>query len=464
MRTPALIALAAMAGILSAAAPADTVQLRDDAPDRHVVVKGDTLWDISAKFLNTPWLWPELWQLNKEQISNPHLIYPGDVILLQMTAAGPRLAKMETLKLSPSVHSEPIPRGEAIPTIPYAAVKAFLQRPLVAGSALLEEAPTLLASEDGRVMVTTGDRVYAGGIVADARDWHIVRIGKPLVDPDSGQEIAREVAYVGDARTLTAANPATLSINYVDREVLAGDRLIPALQEGGLDFLPRPPQTVVHGKIISAYGSTQASGKYSTVVINKGRADGIEVGHVLAVFREGRVLGPQTMRERIAGYAPDSGYLDAAKERQGRIEYKNLGEELVDFIDPFDFFFKPFPDGRRGWRYLDYKCLKPGSGVAADQRYDPAEQAQDCPAEQKKLGHRWAYMDIGCLKPGKQISFGEFFDPKEVYQPHCRPMALKLPDVRNGLVMVYRVFDRVAYALVMESSSPLYLLDSVRNP
>jgi hypothetical protein len=459
-----MIATAALAGLFAAASVAEPVRLREDAPDRHVVVKGDTLWDISAKFLKDPWLWPEVWRLNREEIRNPHLIYPGDVILLQLTAAGPRLSRMETVRLGPSMHSEPIPRGEAIPSVPYAAVKSFLQRPLVAGGALLAEAPALLGSEDGRVMVTTGDRVYAAGIDGDARDWHVVRIGKPLVDPDSGREIAREVEYVGDARTLVAGNPATLVVRTVEREVLAGDRLIPALQEVGLDFLPRPPQAAVNGRIISAYGGTQASGKYSTVVINKGRADGLDVGHVLAVYREGRALGPAGVRERMATFSPKSGYLDAAKERQGQIEYANFGEEVVDFADPFDFFFKPFPDGRRGWRYMDYKCLQPGGEVAADRLYDPAAQTRDCPAGEDKLGHKWAYMDIGCLKHGKQIRFGEEFDPKEVYAPHCRPLAVKLPDVRNGLVMVYRVFDRVSYALVLEAASPLYLLDSVRNP
>ncbi len=460
MRILALIASL----FLAFTAWADTVQLREDAPDRHVVVKGDTLWDISAKFLKSPWLWPELWAANKEAIKNPHLIYPGDVVYLTMTPQGPRLGRIEGARLSPSVHAAAIPSEAAISTIPYGVVQAFLQRPLVAGTDTLKQAPTLVASEDGRVMLTTGDRVYATGMNLDARDWHIVRLGKSLKDPDSSSEIAREVEYVGDARTVTAGTPAVLSISHVEKEVLVGDRLLPALAAGSVDFLPRAPDRPVAARIISAYGGAQGAGKYSTVVINKGRADGIEIGHVLAVFREGRTLGKAPGESRLSSFDPKSGYIDAAKEREGRIAYQGPGEEAVDLLDPFDFFFKPYPDGRRGWRYLDYKCLPAGSGVSADQTHDPAQAMVDCPAAGGAETRKWAYLDIGCLKPGKQISFGEFFDPRDVYEPHCRPSVVKLPDVRTGLVMVYRVFDRVAYALVMESTSPLYLLDSVRNP
>lgn len=439
-------------------------QIRDDAPDRHVVVKGDTLWDISAKFLKTPWLWPELWQANRDHIRNPHLIYPGDVVYLIMTPDGPRLSKMETVKLSPTVHATPIIVEDAIPTIPYATVKAFLQRPLVADGAALAKAPKLIASEDGRVMITLGDRVYADAVATDAKDWNIVRLGKPLLDSASGEEIAREVEFVGSAKTLARGRPATLEITQVDREILMGDRLIPAVAGNGLDFVPRAPAKQVEGRIISAYGGSQSAGRYSTVIIDKGRADGLDLGHVLAVFRDGRTIGAAATEGRLKSYSPKSGYLDGNRERERQAGYKNFWEELVDFLDPFDFFYKPFPDGRRGWRYMDYKCLKPGTELVAGEFHDPAKVMEDCPEGEEQKAGNWAYMDIGCLKPGSQITFGEFFDPKEVYEPHCRPEVARLPDVETGHVLIYRVFDRVAYGLVMDSPRPIYLLDGVRNP
>jgi hypothetical protein len=462
MRKLALIALLTA----SFAAAADTVQLRADAPNRHIVVKGDTLWDISAKFLKSPWKWPELWQNNKAEIKNPHWIYPGDVIYLTMTQQGPRLSLVNTVKLSPTVHSEVIPDvSQAIPTIPYSAVEAFLRRPLVASSTELASAPTLIASEDGRGLLTLGDPVYATGIKTDSGKWNIVRIGKALRDPESGKEIAHELIYVGDAQTQEEGNPTTLIITGVEQEIQVGDRLLPvASTMDGIDFMPRAPERQIEGKIISAFGSSQATGKYSTVIINKGTFDGLSLGHVLAVYREGRSIGPDANRGRLASFDPKDGYIDANNERAHRVEYKNFGEEVIDFLDPFDFLFRIFPDGRRGWRYIDNQCLKPGANVRADEFHDPAKSMEDCSADKELASRKWAYMDIGCLKSGKQINFGDAFDPKDVYERHCRPENVKLPDVKTGHILIYRVFGHVAYGLVMDSSGPIYLLDTVKNP
>ncbi|MFA5081082.1 MAG: LysM domain-containing protein [Hydrogenophilaceae bacterium] len=378
MRTLALIVSLGIAFSLAlpATATAETVQLREDAPTRHVVVKGDTLWDISAKFLKSPWLWPELWRTNDDHIKNPHLIYPGDVIYLVMTPDGPRLSRMGTIKLSPGIHAEPI--TDAIPPIPYSAVKAFLERPMVADAEVLAKAPRLIGSEDGRGLSSQGDRVYADTVTADTPRWNIVRLGKPLKDPATSEVLAHEVAYVGDARPLIKASPATLEITSVASEVQAGDRLIPAMSAGNIDFEPHAPAKPIDGQILSAFGRDQVTGRYETVIISKGSVDGIERGHVLAVFRAGKSVGRAEGDSRIKSFSPKSGYLDGAKERGNNNPYV------------------PFNN---------------------------AEQAEPGPTG-----------------------------------------ATQLPNVRTGLVMVYRVFNRVSYALVMESYSPLFLLDHVGNP
>ncbi|MDD4881440.1 MAG: LysM domain-containing protein [Gallionellaceae bacterium] len=378
MRTLALIVSLGIAFSLAmpATATAETVQLREDAPTRHVVVKGDTLWDISAKFLKSPWLWPELWRTNDDHIKNPHLIYPGDVIYLVMTPNGPRLSVMKTVKLSPGIHSEPI--TDAIPPIPYSAVKAFLERPSVADADTLAKAPRLIGSEDGRGMSSQGDRVYADAVGADTASWNIVRLGKPLRDPASGELLAHEVAYVGDARTVVKASPATLEITAVASEVQAGDRLIPAYTAGNTDFEPHAPAKPIDGQIISAFGRDQTTGRYETVIISKGHVDGIESGDVLAVFRAGKSVGRAEGESRTKSFSPKSGYMDSAMERGNNNTYV-----------PFN-----------------------NSGLA----------------ESGPAG------------------------------------ATRLPDVRTGLIMVYRVFDRVSYALVLESYSPIFLLDHVGNP
>lgn len=390
MRKLALIALLTA----SFAAAADTVQLREDAPDRHVVVKGDTLWDISAKFLKSPWKWPQLWQTNKDRIKNPHWIYPGDVVYLVMTPEGPRLSVMETVKLSPTIHSTPIPEAkQAIPTIPYSEVEAFLGRPLVASVSELAHAPVLVGSVDDRAMMSMGDRVYATGVQADAGKWNIVRIGKALKDPDTGEELAREVTYLGDAKTVAPGSPTSLVITKADREIQPGDLLLPATQVNALDFDPRAPEKQIEGKIISAYGSSQTAGKYSTVIINKGRVDGLALGHVLGVYKTGREAGRGPDYSKLTSFSPKSGYINGDLER--------------------------------------------GSSA-------------------------WAGVDIACIKPGAQLSAGD--KNSDVFTTDCHIPYVKLPDLEIGHILLYRVFDRVSYGLVMDASNPIYLLDTVKNP
>ncbi|MBK6744888.1 MAG: LysM peptidoglycan-binding domain-containing protein [Hydrogenophilales bacterium] len=166
---------------------ADTVKLRDDAPDRHVVVKGDTLWDISAKFLKTPWKWPELWQVNKAEIKNPHLIYPGDVVYLIMTPDGPRFAKIQTVKLSPRIHGEPIPnQSDAIPALPPEAIAPFIAQAGVIDAERLPMLPRILGADDDRVLLMLGDTAYATQGDGYTVNWSIVRPGADLIDPDTG--------------------------------------------------------------------------------------------------------------------------------------------------------------------------------------------------------------------------------------------------------------------------------------
>jgi hypothetical protein len=438
---------------------ADTVKLKDDAPDRHVVVKGDTLWDISAKFLNTPWKWPELWQLNKAEIKNPHLIYPGDVVVLIMTADGPRLSVIPTVKLTPRVRSEPLrSEADAIPSIPAEAVAPFIAQAGVIDPERVANMPRVLGTDDKRVFMATGDTVYATAGDGFTTKWHIVRPGGDLIDPDSGAYLGKEAIHVADASTVVEGSPQTLRIERSVMEINKGDRLIPAAATELATMVPRSPDKVIDGKIISAYGGVNATARHANVVINKGRGDGLEPGHVLAIYRTGRTVGglaPKTASKHRAS--------DLELQRPETVEYKNFWEEALDFLDPFNFFFKPYADGRRGWRYIDGKCLKDGAKVSADATYEPTAELVDCTPENAKA--KWAYMDIGCLKHGKSVTYDQPFDPKEVYQPHCRPEAVvKLPDVRTGLALVYRVFDKVSYALVMESSGPIYLLDNVRNP
>lgn len=423
MRKPIIIAMLSLSGLISSLAGADDIKLQDDPPQQHVVVKGDTLWGISAKFLKDPWRWPQLWQMNREQIKNPHLIYPGDVVVLDMQGGSPRLRLVkgdQIIKLSPRVRSETL-ESQAVPSIPTSAIGPFLTKPLIIEEGDLDNAPYIVGTDESRVIMGRGDRVYAANAKdRNVKDWSIFRLGKQLHDPDTKDSMGYEAEYVGEARTLDGRSDdlMTLEITRSDHEIRRDDRLLPSIADGDIKYVPHAPEQAVNGQIISAYGAISNTGKYGTVLVNKGRKDGLEVGHVLAVYSKGRTV--------------------AAKPEEPR---------------------------KNAWRYVDKECLKPGKTIAFDQFYDPKDTLEPCADAQRKA---ITYSDIGCLKPGAKISFDQFFNPKDVYKLHCRSSGggddITLPDTRTGLVFVYRIFDHVSYALVMSANRPVYLLDVVKNP
>jgi hypothetical protein len=342
---------------------ADTVTLKETAPDTYTVVKGDTLWGISARFLKDPWKWPEVWQLNKEEIRNPHLIYPGDRIRL-VRGERPRLVLergIPTVRLSPRVRAEPLARAEpGIPSIPHEAIAPFLNRGGVIGPDELTAAPRILGSSDERVIFGAHDTVYAE--VGDARAWQIVRQGPALKDPLTGEILGHELIHVGEARTLQPGNPQLLRIVHAQQEVLERDRLLPLPPEGDIRFAPRAPDKPVEARVMATLGGVEGAGPYTTVLLNQGRRDGLEVGHVLGLFKAGRSV--------------------------------------------------------------------------ADPR---------------------------CLRAGKLAFLAGGLDARTDCLPD-KDDASALPERRIGLVFVYRVFDRVAYALVMNSEEPVYIRDVAKNP
>ncbi len=284
-----------LVGSFMSAAWADTLQLQDQVPDRYVVVRGDTLWGISGHFLKQPWRWPEIWQLNKEEIKNPHWIYPGDVIVLDRSGAVPRLKLLrnETLgvngveKRSPRIRESSLD-GEAIASISPAVIEPFLKRPMVLDSATFAKAPRVAAAHESRVIFGPGDTVYAVNLDAkEGEVWQVFRDGKQLVDPDTRKVIGHEVNYLGDARVEAAADVSTLRILRGKEEIAIGDRLIRANEKIFINYTPRLPERAVAGKVISIYGAVADAGTYHTVVINRGADDGLEVGNVLFTYKKG---------------------------------------------------------------------------------------------------------------------------------------------------------------------------------
>lgn len=289
MRQP-IIFIIILLGLLSAQSVyANTIQLRSDSPEQHVVVPGDTLWGIASRFLENPWQWPQIWGLNREQVKNPHRIYPGDVIEIEKTVHGTRLklaSDKRTVKLSPRIRSE-ASGIKAIPSIPATAIEPFLTQPLVIEKNGLAKAPYLLGSSDNRVILSAGNTVYASNVPTDQGEiWQIFRPGKALRDPDDSDHIlGYEAVYLGNSKIKNFDEISTIIITSTTEEVLKGDRLVPSPGIIFNNYAPRAPEFPFYGRIISVYGGVMEIGRGAIVTLNKGALDGLEMGHVLAVNR-----------------------------------------------------------------------------------------------------------------------------------------------------------------------------------
>jgi hypothetical protein len=303
----------------------NVLQLQADAPDQYEVQKGDTLWGISAKFLREPWRWPQVWRLNKGQIKNPHLIYPGNLVRLDRSGAnGPTLS---IDRPSPRVREEAL-AVEAIPTIPLKAIEPYLASPLVIERGGLDNAPQIIATQEGRYNVGTGSRAYVSGL-GDTQEtlWQVYRPGIALIDPETNETLGHEAIFLGTARLASSGDPATVNILSSKREIGEGDRLIVAPQPQIFAFAPHAPESAVRARIVSVYdGRTDArtdyyrsgtsamsrskefklseeTGTLSVVALNKGSKEGLEPGHVMAIYRSSviarnRSVGPFYMGDR----------------------------------------------------------------------------------------------------------------------------------------------------------------------
>jgi len=370
---------------------AQVIALKEGHPDRHVVVKGDTLWWISARFLKDPWLWPKVWQLNRSQIKNPHLIYPGDVIVLDLSSGQPQLKLLrQTITLEPGVVVEPLDQA-AISTIPLNVITPFLSQPLIIEKDQLAESPRIIAGPDNRVVLSTGTRVYINEIEEDADlNWFIYRPGDSLIDPDSKEVLGVEATYLGDLRVKKFGKPATAEVVKAKEEIFVKDRLVPSGDEVITNFTPRAPETQINGRLLKIYGGLAEAGPESIVSINRGSQDGVEVGHVLAISRYGRII-------------KDPEPTKADKEKASKAE----------------------------------ASAKP---------------------KLKELN-----FDVSSGEDGKTIVNFEK-EKKESTPIALEPGYIKLPDERVGLMMVFRVFDRISYGLVMQANEPINTLDSIHNP
>ncbi|WP_413896256.1 LysM peptidoglycan-binding domain-containing protein [Rhodoferax sp.] len=302
-------------------------ELAADAPDEYTVKRGDTLWAISGLFLKSPWRWPELWGMNLQDIKNPHRIYPGQKLYLEKKDGRATLrtsppsasdAAPDTVRVSPRTRFESL-ADSAVPTLKSNLIEPFLSEPMVVDKDELSTAPRIVATQEGRVLLTRGDRAYARGqggkpLIDTGGKQQVFRVfhnATALKDPVSGEILGYEAEYAGrallaqseatlsttdkDGKTSAEIVPATIDIISAKEEMQVGDRLVPEPERQLLSYVPRAPSGKVDGRIVSVYGNAVINaGQNQVVAINLGSKHGIESGHVLAILKAGARMVDKT--------------------------------------------------------------------------------------------------------------------------------------------------------------------------
>lgn len=295
-------------------------ELRPDAPQRYTIQSGDTLWSISGLFLTSPWRWPELWGMNLQQIRNPHLIFPGQVLYLDKSNGRARLRLGQPVggdaKLSPRIREGSL--DDAIATVPIHLLEPFFNEAVIFESSdELLTAPRVVATQEGRVMLGRGETAYVRGALDGRRDWRLFRQPKPLRDPSTREVLGYEAAYVGTL-TLTREGaegtgadgkalviPSTFTVTSIRQEAGVGDRLAPVPPRDFDNLAPHAPKDPVGGQIVSIYGDALTAGQNQIVALNRGTRDGIDRGTVLALWRDGATVRDTTTETKELIKLPD---------------------------------------------------------------------------------------------------------------------------------------------------------------
>ena len=277
---------------------ADDVQLNPNHPGTYTVVKGDTLWDIAGTYLNHPWQWPDIWQVNP-QIENPHLIYPGDQVSLTYQDGKPILSLSRrgfggrNVKLSPSIRA--YQHDDRIAPIPLDAIHQFLSRPQVLQDGDIDNLGYVVAAQDSRITAGAGDKIYVRGIGEPVvSKYSVFRPGGEYRDGDTGELLGYEAMHIADVVIDKLGDPATAYVQRSNREILEGDRLIPQQVDEYPDFVPSAPNGDVTGNIISVIDGVSQIGQYQVVVLDRGEQDGLSPGHVLAIYQKGEMVQDRT--------------------------------------------------------------------------------------------------------------------------------------------------------------------------
>ncbi len=301
--------------LFTSIAIADTVKLNPGHPDEYVVQKGDTLWDISAQFLQEPWYWPTIWRGNP-QITDPHLIYPGDIVSLSVIDGQPILTvngsgmavNGRNVKLSPVARS--YERDEAIPSIPVDAIQQFLTQPRIVSEGEMINWPYVVSSYDEHLVSGAGNKIYVRGLDQDSTEtrYALYRKGPAYINPrkDENRVLGYEALYLGDVVIEKRGDPASAIVTLSKQEILSGDRLVAeSAGEAKNEYIPSTPYQDVDANILSVIDGVAEIGQYQIVVVDVGDSDGVEVGSVLGIYQSGNIVKDEIATEVRRNYEVD---------------------------------------------------------------------------------------------------------------------------------------------------------------
>jgi hypothetical protein len=300
---------AGVCGTAPASAQTVTCAFLPDAPDQHLVVKGDTLWDISGKFLEHPWCWGQVWGMNREEIHNPHWIYPGQIVYFNRRTGRLSLqppgsdaaaaAYLPTTRLSPQLRTEGAGR-DAVPSVPASAIEALLSQPLIVEADELDGVPRIIATQEDHVFLGRGDKAYVRGDLKGGTAFQVFHPGEPLNDPVTGKLLGYEATYLGTVSVKvpakTSADVSTMTVLTAAQEMGTGDRLIAAPQTALTNYAPHPPAQAVDARVASIYGGMSSAGQNQIVAINRGTLDGLDIGAVLQLYHTGKMVTDPTAK------------------------------------------------------------------------------------------------------------------------------------------------------------------------
>ncbi|MDC8760641.1 LysM peptidoglycan-binding domain-containing protein [Janthinobacterium fluminis] len=314
-----LVCAALFAGGTAGGAAAATCEFLPNAPDQHAVVKGDTLWGIAGRFLEHPWCWGQVWGLNRDEIRDPHWIYPGQIVYLDRAAGRLRLGggpgaadgagDAADARLSPRLRIEALDK-DALPAIPPGAIEPFLSQPLIVEADQLATAPRIVATQENHLFLGKGDKAYVRGELEGGSAFQVFRPGKPLKDPLSQAVIGHEAFYLGTMTLRSAAKAEakanakaeagaandihTFVIASTKQEMGVGDRLLPAPPVPMRSYAPHTPSRQVDARVMSIYGGVSYAGQNQIVSVNRGALDGLDIGSVLQLYHDGRTVTDAT--------------------------------------------------------------------------------------------------------------------------------------------------------------------------